>query len=374
MSTDQSEVGPHHLRRHTRQASEPSRAQRRRRPVTTGERGRVTVTAPIETTGAAAEAQPEAVLAGADKGQIEGRSLGQIAWSRFKRDKVAVAGGVIVVLLIVIAALSRPLQHLLGLDPNEFYQDLIDPSTSLPKGGWGGMSADHPLGVEPKFGRDILARILEGSWVSLVVAFGATVLSNVIGAILGVVAGFYGGRVDAVISRLMDTFLAFPLLLFAIAISATLQGGAFGLNGLPLHIGVLIFVIGFFNWPYLGRIVRGQTMALREREFVDAARGMGARGPYILFKELLPNLVGPIIVYSTLLIPTNIIFEASLSFLGVGIQQPQASWGGMLNQAVGYFQVDPQYMIVPGLAIFVTVLAFNLLGDGLRDALDPRSR
>jgi len=332
------------------------------------------VTAPIETTGAAAEAQPEAVLAGADKGQIEGRSLGQIAWSRFKRDKVAVAGGVIVVLLIVIAALSRPLQHLLGLDPNEFYQDLIDPSTSLPKGGWGGMSADHPLGVEPKFGRDILARILEGSWVSLVVAFGATVLSNVIGAILGVVAGFYGGRVDAVISRLMDTFLAFPLLLFAIAISATLQGGAFGLNGLPLHIGVLIFVIGFFNWPYLGRIVRGQTMALREREFVDAARGMGARGPYILFKELLPNLVGPIIVYSTLLIPTNIIFEASLSFLGVGIQQPQASWGGMLNQAVGYFQVDPQYMIVPGLAIFVTVLAFNLLGDGLRDALDPRSR
>lgn len=273
-----------------------------------------------------------------------------------------------------MAALSRPLQSLLGLDPNTFHQDLIDPTTSLPKGGLGGMSGDHPLGVEPKFGRDILARILEGSWVSLVVAFGATVLSNVIGAILGVVAGYYGGRVDSVISRMMDTFLAFPLLLFAISISATLQGGAFGLNGLPLHICVLIFVIGFFNWPYLGRIVRGQTLALREREFVDASRGMGARGPYILFRELMPNLVGPIIVYSTLLIPTNIIFEASLSFLGVGIQPPQASWGGMLNQAVDYFQVDPQYMIVPGLAIFVTVLAFNLLGDGLRDALDPRSR
>ncbi|MFJ4935482.1 ABC transporter permease, partial [Streptomyces pseudovenezuelae] len=194
------------------------------------------------------------------------------------------------------------------------------------------------------------------------------------GAVLGVVAGYYGGRVDTIISRLMDTFLAFPLLLFAIAISATLQGGAFGLEGLPLHISVLIFVIGFFNWPYLGRIVRGQTLALREREFVDASRGMGAKGPYILFRELLPNLVGPIIVYSTLLIPTNILFEASLSFLGVGIQPPQASWGGMLNQAVDFYQVDPQFMIVPGLAIFVTVLAFNLLGDGLRDALDPRSR
>ena len=332
------------------------------------------MTAPIETTGAEAGAQPEAVLVGAEKGQIEGRSLGQIAWTRFKKDKVAVAGGVIVVLLILVAALSRPIQAMFGLDPDAFHQNLIDANTSLPTGGWGGMSWDHPLGVDPQFGRDVATRILEGSWVSLVVAFGATILSNVIGTILGVVAGYYGGRVDSIISRLMDTFLAFPLLLFAIAISATLQGGAFGLNGLPLHLSVLIFVIGFFNWPYLGRIVRGQTLALREREFVDASRGMGAKAPYILFRELLPNLVGPIIVYSTLLIPTNILFEASLSFLGVGIQPPQASWGGMLRDAVTYYEVDPAYMIVPGLAIFVTVLAFNLLGDGLRDALDPRSR
>lgn len=332
------------------------------------------MTAPIETTGSAAEVQPEAVLQGAGKGQIEGRSLGQIAWSRFKKDKLAVAGGVVVVLLILLAILSRPLQAMLGLDPNGLHQDLLDPNTTLPKGGMGGMSADHPLGVDPKFGRDIATRVLEGSWVSLVVAFGATLLSNTIGAILGVVAGYYGGRVDTIVSRLMDVFLAFPLLLFAIAISATLQGGAFGLEGLPLHISVLIFIIGFFNWPYLGRIVRGQTLALREREFIDASRGMGAKGPYILFRELLPNLVGPIIVYSTLLIPTNILFEASLSFLGVGIQPPQASWGGMLKEAVNFYQVDPQFMIVPGLAIFVTVLAFNLLGDGLRDALDPRSR
>lgn len=277
-------------------------------------------------------------------------------------------------LLVLLAVLARPVQAMFGLDPNAFHQDLIDPNTSLPKGSLGGMSWDHPLGVDPKFGRDIATRVLEGSWVSLVVAFGATILSNVIGAILGVVAGYYGGRVDSIISRLDGHLPRLPLLLFAIAISATLQGGAFGLEGLPLHLCVLIFVIGFFNWPYLGRIVRGQTLALREREFVDASRGMGARGPYILFRELLPNLVGPIIVYSTLLIPTNILFEASLSFLGVGIQPPQASWGGMLEEAVTFYEVDPQFMIVPGLAIFVTVLAFNLLGDGLRDALDPRSR
>lgn len=236
------------------------------------------------------------------------------------------------------------------------------------------MSWDHPLGVDPQYGRDILARIIEGSWVSLIVAGGATLLAVVIGTVLGVVAGFYGGWVDTLISRTMDTFLAFPLLLFAISISATLQDGAFGLDGLPLRIGVLIFVIGFFGWPYMGRIVRAQTLSLREREFVDASRSLGARGPFILFRELLPNLVAPILVYSTLMIPTNILFEAALSFLGVGIAPPQSSWGGMLTQAVDLYEVDLQYMFVPGLAIFITVLAFNLLGDGLRDALDPRSK
>ncbi|MGW6912227.1 ABC transporter permease [Kitasatospora sp. NPDC054939] len=328
------------------------------------------MTAPIETTGTAPEAGPPP---GPPK-TIEGRSLSQIAWLRFKRDKAAVAGGVVVILLVLLAVLAKPIQAVFGLDPDALNQDLLDVDLGgIPYGDWGGMSLDHPLGVDPGFGRDLLSRIIEGSWVSLLVAFGATVLSNVIGTVLGVIAGYYGGWVDTVISRLMDTFLAFPLLLFAISISASLQGGAFGLKGLPLHITVLIFVIGFFNWPYMGRIVRGQTLSLREREFVYAARSLGARGPFILFKELLPNLVGPILVYSTLLIPTNILFEAGLSFLGVGIQPPQSSWGGMLSDAIKYYQVDPQYMVVPGLAIFLTVLAFNLLGDGLRDALDPRS-
>ncbi|MEV0777746.1 ABC transporter permease [Streptomyces sp. NPDC050433] len=332
------------------------------------------MTAPIETTKSAAEVQPEAVLTGAKQSQIEGRSLGRIAWTRFKRDKAAVAGGIVVILLVLLAILAKPIQAVFGLDPNALNQDLVDPQLLAPKGAWGGTSWDHPLGVEPGLGRDLLARIIEGSWVSLLVAAGATLLSVAIGTLLGVVAGYYGGWVDAVVSRLMDTFLAFPLLLFAISISAALQDGAFGLSGLPLRIGVLIFVIGFFNWPYMGRIVRAQTMSLRRREFVDASRSLGARGPFILFRELLPNLVAPILVYSTLLIPTNILFEAGLSFLGVGIAPPQASWGGMLTTAVDLYEVDLHYMFVPGMAIFITVLAFNLLGDGLRDALDPRSK
>jgi ABC-type dipeptide/oligopeptide/nickel transport system permease subunit len=149
---------------------------------------------------------------------------------------------------------------------------------------------------------------------------------------------------------------------------------AFGLHGNALRELVLIFVIGFFSWPYIGRIIRGQALSLREREFIDAARSLGARSPYILVRELLPNLIAPIIVYSTLLIPTNILFEAALSFLGVGVTPPTPSWGGMLTLAVPIYSSDPMFMIVPGMAIFITVMAFNLLGDGLRDALDPRTK
>jgi len=179
-----------------------------------------------------------------------------------------------------------------------------------------------------------------------------------------------------VIARAMDIFLAFPLLVFAIALVGVIPGSAFGLSGNTLRVTLLIFIIGFFAWPYMGRIIRGQTLSLREREFVAAARSLGARGPYILFRELLPNMVGPILVYATLLIPTNILLEAALDFLGVGIIPPTPSWGQMLATAVnqGFYYVDPMYMIIPGLAIFLTVLAFNLFGDGLRDALDPRSR
>ncbi|MGH3383178.1 MAG: ABC transporter permease [Nocardioidaceae bacterium] len=328
---------------------------------------------PLEVEPGSSIAQPEAVLVGA--GKIEGRSLGQIAWMRLKRDKVALGGATIVLLLVLMAIFAPLIVRLLGHPPNEFHQDLIDTAggTLAPLGGFGGISWDHLMGLEPVNGRDIFSRVVYGSRISLLIAFFATMLSVLLGTTLGVVAGFFGGWVDAVISRVMDAFLAFPLLVFAIALAGVVPDKAFGLGGDMLRIVLLVFIIGFFSWPYIGRIVRGQTLSLREREFVDAARSIGAKNSYILFKELLPNLMAPILVYATLLIPTNIIFEASLSFLGVGIRPPTATWGGMLSEAVAFYTM-PHFMLWPGMAIFVTVLAFNLFGDGLRDALDPRTR
>jgi ABC-type dipeptide/oligopeptide/nickel transport system permease subunit len=330
------------------------------------------MTAPIDVSPAAAGVAPEAVLAGVSAKTIEGRSLGQIAWMRLRRDKVAMTGGVVIIFLIVVAIVGPYLVQ----NPDTYHPELINPTFSRPNGPFGGISLAHPLGVEPITGRDMLSRIVNGAQYSLLIAFLATALAVGIGVVMGIIAGYFGGWVDTVIARSMDVFLAFPLLVFAIALVGVIPSSAFRLSGNSLRVGLLIFIIGFFAWPYMGRIIRGQTLSLREREFVDAARSIGARGPYILIRELLPNLVGPILVYTTLLIPTNILFEAALSYLGVGIIPPAPSWGGMLSDAVsnGFYSIDPMYMIIPGLAIFITVLAFNLFGDGLRDALDPRSR
>lgn len=322
----------------------------------------------------AAIGDPQVGLATAGS-EIKGRSLGQIAWRRLKKDKVAIAGGLFLVFLILVAIFAPFIVGLLGSPPSEFHQDLIDVEggTMLPTGGFGGISWDHLMGLEPLNGRDIFSRVVYGARISLLIALFATLLSVVIGTAMGIIAGFLGGSIDAVISRIMDMFLAFPILVFALALAGVFPERAFGLAGNTLRIALLVFIIGFFNWPYIGRIVRGQTLSLREREFVEAARSLGARRPYILFTELLPNLMAPILVYSTLLIPTNILFEAALSFLGVGIRPPTPSWGGMLSEAVVYYTY-PNFMLWPGLAIFATVLAFNLFGDGLRDALDPRAR
>jgi peptide/nickel transport system permease protein len=303
---------------------------------------------------------------------IEGRSLRQIAWMRLRRNKVAMGGGIVVVLLILVAIIGP---HVVQ-NPDVYHSDLINPTFLRPNGFFGGISPAHPLGVEPETGRDILARIVVGTQYSLLIAFLATVLAVGIGTFFGIVVGYFGGWIDALIARAMDVFLAFPLLVFALALAGVIPTSAFGLSGNSLRIAVLVFIIGFFNWPYTGRIIRGQTLSLREREFVDAARSLGARGPYILFRELLPNLVAPILVYSTLLIPTNILFEAALDYLGVGLYVPTPTWGQMLSSAVvnQYYLIDPEYMLVPGLAIFITVMAFNLFGDGLRDALDPKTR
>jgi len=325
--------------------------------------------APLEMT--PESAAPEAILEGVSGEAIEGRSLGRIAWIRLKRDKLAMAGGTVILLLVLVAIIGPYFVQ----DPNLYHANLINPTFSRPNGPFGGISFAHPLGVEPLTGRDMLARIVVGARYSLIIGFMATALAVFIGVVMGVISGYFGGWVDSVIARAMDIFLAFPLLVFAIALVGVIPSSAFGLTGNTLRVALLVFVIGFFAWPYMGRIIRGQTLSLREREFVDAARSLGARGPYILAKELLPNLVGPILVYSTLLIPTNILFEAALDFLGVGLIPPTPSWGYMLSTAVtqGFYAVDPWFMIIPGLAIFITIKSFNHFGDGLRDALDPRS-
>jgi peptide/nickel transport system permease protein len=305
---------------------------------------------------------------------IAGRSLRQIAWRRLKKDKVALGGACVVIFLILIAILAPLLTKWFGHPIDEFHNETLDPTFGTPKGAFGGISTEFLFGVEPDSGRDIFSRVLYGAQTSLTVAFLSALVSTILGVIFGLAAGFLGGWVDATISRVMDFLLAFPQLLFSIALVSVLPYQMLGLNARWSRVAVLVCVIGFFGWPYIGRIVRGQTLSLREREFVEAARSMGARSPRILMRELLPNLAAPILVYTTLIIPTNILTEAALSFLGVGIPPPNPSWGGMLSSAVPVYQIDPMFMIIPGTLIFITVLAFNLFGDGLRDALDPKAR
>jgi ABC-type dipeptide/oligopeptide/nickel transport system permease subunit len=327
------------------------------------------VTVPLDTDTQASVAAPESVLQGVEAKRIEGRSLSQIAWMRLKRDKVALFGLGVIIFLLLVAIFAPLLVKALGHPPNEFHSDRIDPNLGGPPiGRFGGIDRHYLLGVEPVTGRDIFSRIVYGARISLLIALLATLLAVIIGTFFGVVAGYFGGWVDSAISRVMDVLLAFPVLLFSIALPSVIEG--------RLHVSritVLVFIIGFFSWPYIGRIIRGQALSLREREFVDAARSLGAGPGHILFKQLLPNLVAPILVYSTLIIPTNILYEAALSYLGVGVKIPQSSWGQMLSSAVTWYQTDPMYVAVPGLALFITVMAFNLFGDGLRDALDPRS-
>jgi len=332
------------------------------------------MTAPLHepTAEAAPSAAEEAAVATAGVKAVQGRSLGRIAWDRLKRDKLALTGGIVVLVLIVIALLAPVITDLIGQDPDAYHESLIDPLFGTPKGSLGGISGDHLLGVEPVNGRDIFARILYGARISLLVGFLSAIVAVVLGTILGILAGFFGGWVDSVISRVMDGLLAFPQLLFIIALVSVMPNEMLGLSGSSVRVFVMILVIGFFGWPYIGRVVRGQTLSMREREYVEAARSLGAGRFYILFKELLPNLVAPIIVYTTMMIPTNILTEAALSFLGVGVKPPTSSWGQMLSTAIDYYDSDPMYMVVPGVAIFITVLAFNLFGDGVRDALDPK--
>jgi peptide/nickel transport system permease protein len=322
----------------------------------------------------------------AEAKQIEGRSLGQIAWARLKKDKLALASGVVIVLVILVAIFAPLVVKLSGYGPDQFNQtdangkSLLDTfNGGIPAGGlWGsGMSTEHWLGIEPQNGRDIFARLVYGTRTSLLVALGGTVLAVLIGTVIGMVAGYFRGWVDGLLGRLMDVMLSFPSLLFIMALTPVIADRGQDLFGIPddnkLRMGVLMFVLGFFGWAYLARIVRGQTLSIREREFVEAARSLGAGPGYVIFRQILPNLLPTLLVYTTLLIPTYITAEAALSFLGVGVKEPTASWGVMISDASNWYENDPLYLFFPGLALFIVVLAFNLLGDSVRDALDPRA-
>jgi ABC-type dipeptide/oligopeptide/nickel transport system permease subunit len=304
---------------------------------------------------------------------IQGRSLGRIAWNRLRQDKGAMIGLGLIVFFVLIAIFAPLICHLFNVDPNTPNQNLLD-ELGMPIGPLSGASRQHPLGIEPQLGRDILARTVYGARASLIIALFSTLLAMVIGVVLGIIAGYRGSWVDTAVSRSMDVFLAFPTLLFSIAFLVVVgQSPAFQ-NSVVAQVAFLVFIIGFFGWAYIGRIVRGQTLSLREKEFIEASRSIGARSPRILFREILPNLLPIILVYSTLIIPTNILTEAALSYLGVGLAPPTSSWGQMLSNSLQFYQIDPWYMLVPGISIFLCVLAFNLFGDGLRDAFDPRGQ
>jgi peptide/nickel transport system permease protein len=301
--------------------------------------------------------------------EIAARSPLQLFWRRLKGDKVAIVAMVFIVLLVIVALAAPLIIDLVGArPPNEQSTKYLD-SFGTPKAP----SSHNIFGADP-LGRDVFSRVLYGARVSLEVALIATALAMVIGTVVGLLAGYYRGWVDTLLSRLIDVLLAFPILLLALGIASACSLGNGCLGGaVKPGLTVVIFVIAFVNWTYIGRIVRGQVLSLREKEFVQAARALGASNTRIMFKEILPNLVAPLIVYTTLVIPQNILLEAALSFLGVGVQPPDASWGAMISEATSIFDSAWWYMVFPGAALLLTVLAFNLLGDGLQDALNPRS-
>jgi peptide/nickel transport system permease protein len=316
------------------------------------------------------EDQSVIIEEGAAEQRITARSPMQLFWRRLRRDKVAMVSAAFIVLLILTAILAPVIISIVGTaDPKTQSSEALDVF-----GTPTGPSSTHPFGVD-RLGRDIFSRTIYGARVSLEVAFISTGIAVFIGVVIGLLAGFYRGWVDTVLSRLTDVVLAFPILLLGLGLAAACSGadGCFGgliQPGLP----VVIMVIAVINWTYIARIVRGQVLSLREKEFVEAARSLGAGDRRIIVHEILPNLLAPLIVYSSLLIPANILLEAALSFLGVGVAGGTPSWGAMISEATSLFPDAWWFMLFPGLALLLAVLAFNLVGDGLQDALDPRRK
>ncbi len=314
------------------------------------------------------EAASSVEVSGSER-EITARSPMQLFWRRLRHDRLAMIALTFVILIVLVAILAPLIVKIAGTpDPQTTNADLTD-DFGQPLGP----RAGHPFGVD-KLGRDVFSRTIYGSRVSLQVAFIATALIVIIGVTMGLIAGYYRGALDSLLTRAMDLLLAFPVLVLAIGIGVACSGRDGCAGGLiQPGLTVVIFVITLTTWPYMARIVRGQVLSLREKEFVEAAQSLGASDRRIIFREILPNLVAPIIVYSTILIPQNILYEAALSFLGVGIDPSTPSWGAMIADATTIFKEAWWFMTFPGLALLITVLAFNLVGDGLQDALNPRT-
>lgn len=305
--------------------------------------------------GSAAEtAEPEPVAAR----KIEGRSPWQLAWQRLRRDRVAMISLVVIVLIALMAIFAPLVAKFTGHGVFTQYRQAGLTPEGLPKPPTG----TFVFGTDD-LGRDILVRIAYGARISLLVGVVATALTVAIGVVVGLAAGYLGGIVDTVLARIVDLVLSFPFLLFAISLVS--------ITGPSLTISIL--VIAFFSWASVARIVRGQVLSIREKEYVEAARSLGSNDFRIMFVDVLPNVLAPVIVYTTLLVPTVIVIEATLSFLGLGVPPPTATWGGMLSESVNYYRVAWWFIAFPGAALLVTTLAFNLFGDGVRDAFDPRS-
>jgi peptide/nickel transport system permease protein len=289
---------------------------------------------------------------------IEGRSQWQLTWRRLRKDKVAVASAVVIIVMIGLAIAAPLFASLTGHGPNEPFPNTGISADGLPT------APGHTfwLGADEQ-GRDVFVRILYGARISLFVGIVTTVIATVLGVAVGLIAGYFGGFIDTVLARFIDAVLAFPYVVLGLSLAVV-----FG-PSLPM----VMVVITFFSWAGISRIVRGQTLAIKEKEYIEAARSIGASPFRIMGFDILPNLMAPVLVLATLSVPAAIVFEATLSYLGLGVQPPTASWGNMLADAQNYDTVAWWYVLFPAVALLITTLAFNLLGDGIRDAMDPRT-
>ena len=305
-----------------------------------------------------------------------GRSPGQLAWIRLKRDRTALFSAMFLAFALVVGLSAPLIQRITGIDPTDTFTEKLSSFGALPLGYLGGISAEHPLGLEPGLGRDILMQLVYGLRTSLFIAFAAAIVSTAIGITMGVIAGYARGWLDSVLSWIIDLTLAFPFLIFALAAIPVIENRFFGpRDTIPpsFRVAMIIATFAIFNWTNTARLVRGQVISLREREYVEAARASGAGTAHILFRQLLPNIWAPILVTVSLNVPAFITAEAALAFVNVGVTEPTPDLGRMIYNSIAYVQADPMYTIVPGVTIFLLVLSFNLLGDSLRDALDPKS-